>query len=278
MSGVEQARQAFGARLRELRRGARLSGIELAARAGWHSAKVSRIEHGKQLPNDADLATWCRLCGAELLLPDLRAASANVEALWQEWRRLAAAGHAQQQRRRIEVEAQAKTIRNYEPSAIAGLLQTEAYARAVLTSCIEFVGGVGDVDRAVAARLDRQRILHQGHRRTTILLAEQALYTTVGDEKVMVGQLEHLQESLSWPRLRLGIVPRTAPFIYTTTCFILLDQRIAEVETISAALTITQPRELDFYEKAWDALHRQAVFGTRTRSLINAALRQRIPD
>lgn len=169
---------------------------------------------------------------------------ANVEALWQEWRRVAAAGHSHQQRRRIELEARAKTIRNYEPAAIPGLLQIEQYARAILGACIEFVGGADDIDQAVAARLDRQQILHHGIHRVTVLLGEQALYTTVGDDEVMRAQLEHLLEVMTLPRLSLGIIPRTARFIYTTTCFVLLDTRMAEVETISAGLTITQPREL----------------------------------
>ncbi|WP_433192453.1 helix-turn-helix domain-containing protein [Nocardia sp. CA-107356] len=275
MTGVEQSRQAFGARLRELRKAAHLTGVQLAAAAGWHSAKVSRIEHGKQTPSDNDLAEWCRLCGAELLLPDLRAALANIEALWQEWRRIAATGHAQQQRRRIELESRASTIRNYENAVVPGLLQTEPYARAVLESCIDFVGGIDDIDRAVAARIARQRILRHGTHRISILLAEQALYTTVGDNDVMTGQLEQLIDVMPLPRLGLGIIPRTADFLYTTTCFVLLDKRIAEVETISAGLTITQPRELAYYEKTWAALHRQARYGDAARALITDAMKQR---
>jgi transcriptional regulator with XRE-family HTH domain len=40
------ARQALASRLRDLRKTARLSGRELAAQAGWHYTKVSKIEHG----------------------------------------------------------------------------------------------------------------------------------------------------------------------------------------------------------------------------------------
>lgn len=273
MSGVEQARAGFGARLREVRRAAHLSGVDFAARAGWHSAKVSRIEHGKQTPSDKDLLTWCRVCDAELLLPDLRAALANVEALWSEWRRLAAAGHAQQQRRRVDLEARAAVIRNFEPSVIPGLLQTEHYARAILATAIAFVEGVDDLDRAVNARLDRQQILSAGTRRIAILLGEQALYTTVGGPDVMAGQLRHLLDTgFGNPRLSLGIIPRRAEFVYTTTCFVLVDQRMAEVETISAGLTVTAPRELAYYEKAWAALSRLAVHGTDARALITEAI------
>ncbi|WP_327110758.1 DUF5753 domain-containing protein [Nocardia sp. NBC_01730] len=185
------------------------------------------------------------------------------------------ARHAHQQRRRIELEARAKTIRNFEPTAIPGLLQTEPYARTILETCIDFVGGVDDVDRAVEARLERQQILRHGIHRVAILLGEQALYTTVGDDEIMRTQLEHLLDVMALPRLSLGIIPRTAPFIYTTTCFVLLDTRMAEVETISAGLTITQPRELAYYEKTWSRLHQQASYGGQARALITAALEQR---
>ncbi|MGN2638958.1 helix-turn-helix domain-containing protein [Nocardia takedensis] len=276
MSGAQAARAAFGARLRELRTTAHLTGAELARRAEWHPAKVSRIEHGNQNPSDRDLVTWCNICApdlSELLLPDLRAALANVEALWTEWRRLAAAGHAQQQRRRATAEASTRLIRNYEPALIPGLLQTEQYARALLTTAIAFVGGLDDIDRAVAARLQRQQILRQGTRRILILLGEQALYTNVGTPATMAEQLRHLLDTaFGNPRLRLGIIPRNAPFVYTTTCFILLDHRVAEVETISAGLTITTTRELAAYEKAWNALNRQALHGHGARNLITNAL------
>ncbi|WP_216916949.1 helix-turn-helix domain-containing protein [Nocardia noduli] len=274
--GVEAARAGFGARLREIRTAARLSGVALAAAAGWQSSKISRIEHGRQLPSEADLVTWCEICvpdTAALLLPDLRAALANVEALWTEWRRLASAGHAQQQRRRIDTEARTRCIRNYEPALIPGLLQTEPYARALLSTAIAFVGGHSDLDRAVAARMDRQQILRQGTRRIVILLGEQALYTTVGSPDVMAAQLRHLLDTgFDNARLHLAIIPRQADFVYTTTCFVLLDNDTAEVETISAGLTITAPRELVYYEKAWSALYRQAASGRAARDLITAAL------
>ncbi|WP_280451174.1 helix-turn-helix domain-containing protein [Nocardia cyriacigeorgica] len=50
MRAVDDARSALGARLRELRRAANLSGVDLAARCGWDSSKISRIERGKQAP------------------------------------------------------------------------------------------------------------------------------------------------------------------------------------------------------------------------------------
>ncbi|MBX6768780.1 MAG: helix-turn-helix domain-containing protein, partial [Actinomadura rubrobrunea] len=61
----QQAREALGVRLRELRQDARLTQRRLAELAGWHESKVSKIEHGKQTPSEDDISTWCRLVGAD---------------------------------------------------------------------------------------------------------------------------------------------------------------------------------------------------------------------
>jgi hypothetical protein len=51
----------------------------------------------------------------------------------------------------------------------------------------------------------------------------------------------------------------------------MLDKKMTEVETISAGLTITAPRELAYYEKAWAALSQQAAYGGPARELITTA-------
>ncbi|WP_067476650.1 helix-turn-helix domain-containing protein [Nocardia amamiensis] len=275
MSGVEQARVVLGNRLREFRKAARLSGIELARQAGWVPSKVSKIERGQQTPTADDLTRWCEITDSALALPDLLATLTNLESMWAEWKRVAASGHAQRQRRSIELEAATHTIRNWSQLIMPGLLQTEDYARAVLSTCISFLGTRDDLEEAVAARLRRQNVLHSGKRRTIILLAEQALYTSVGDDQVMIRQLEHLLDAMTLPRLILGVVPREFQFIYTTTSFAMFDRRLAMVETISAELSVTGPTELAYYEKAWAALHRQAVYGDGVRARITAALERR---
>ncbi|HEY5986671.1 MAG TPA: helix-turn-helix transcriptional regulator, partial [Streptosporangiaceae bacterium] len=47
-SSAKQAREALGARLRELRQDAGLSARALAAATGQHFTRVSKIEHGVQ--------------------------------------------------------------------------------------------------------------------------------------------------------------------------------------------------------------------------------------
>ncbi|MBO0880960.1 MAG: helix-turn-helix transcriptional regulator, partial [Mycobacterium sp.] len=156
MTSVDRARQALGTRLRELRRDAGLNGRQFSTAAGWHWSKTSRIERGERQPSEADLTKWCQLCNAELALPDLLASLRNVQAQWAEWKRIASAGHSRRQRRGVELDARARTVRIYSPVVLSGLVQTEAYARAILSTCIEFLGTYDDINDAVTARLQRQ--------------------------------------------------------------------------------------------------------------------------
>lgn len=196
---------------------------------------------------------------------------------WRTWRQWTAPGHAHIQEGLVEEESAARRIRTYQDTIVPGLLQTERYATAVLRACVGFIAGPDDTEGAVAGRMKRQEILHSDAHKLTFLLAEQALYTTVGDDNVMREQLVRLN-GLAGSGPEIGVVPRDAAFIYTTTGFALHDQRQASVETVSACLTITAPDELEYYEKMWSALHQQAVFGEPARDLITAAIAFRGAD
>jgi len=63
-SSVQRARQELAGRLREIRLDAGLTARALSAAAGWHEAKTSRIESARQALSDADIQTWCQVCGA----------------------------------------------------------------------------------------------------------------------------------------------------------------------------------------------------------------------
>lgn len=275
MNAVSDARAALGARLRELRRAARLSGLDLAARCGWHSSKVSRIERGHQAPSEADLAAWCDACGSLDVLDDLVASLRNLRAAYMEWQRTLAAGHAHRQRQSIALESQTQLIRWWVPDVIPGLLQTEAYARAVLTACIAITGGRDDLDDAVAARIARQHVLTTGKNRFHMLLGEAALWRTVGDTTVMVDQLDHLAGMLDHPRLRLGIIPLTAEYRAPATNFVIYDRTQVLTETVSAELTITRPSEIALHEKTFTILAEQASYGTEAAELISVVAERR---
>ncbi|MFE3444175.1 helix-turn-helix domain-containing protein [Nocardia sp. NPDC059180] len=275
MRAVDDARAALGARLRELRRAAHLSGVDLADRCGWHSSKISRIERGKQAPSEADLADWCAACDSMAVLDDLVASLRNLRAMYLEWQRTVAAGHAHRQRQSIKVEGETRLIRWYDPDTMPGLLQTEGYARAILRVCISMIGGRDDLEEAVAVRMARKGVLQRAGHRFHILIGEAALYPTVGDSAVMAAQLEHLVGELERPNLRLGVIPLDAEYRAPATNFVIYDRAQVLTETVSAELTITRPSEIALHEKTFAVLADQAAYNDAARALITRALERR---
>jgi transcriptional regulator with XRE-family HTH domain len=251
-NSVHQAREALGYRLRDLRRDARLTGQRLADLAGWHSSKVSKIEHGKQAPSEDDVRVWCEHTGAPDQVAELIVAVRHIEAMWMEWRRVLGAGTRRRQNTSRLLETRAALLRWYEPVLIPGLLHTAEYAAAVMRRVIDFYQVPDDLDAGVAIRMHRQHVLYQRGRQFRFVLAQQALTTTVGDTSVMIGQL--------------------ADYVVPSNQFIIYDNRLVHVESISAELTVNQPREIALYVRAFDELARQALFGPDAARLITATL------
>jgi len=270
---AQQAREALGARLRDLRKDAGLTGRALADLTGWQLSKISKIEHGKQNASENDIREWCRHSNAEDQISDLIATVRHIETMWLEWRRTLQTGVKVRQQRSLSLYRKTKVFRVYNPTAVWGTLQTVEYAAAVFRQVVDFFEIPDDIDAGVAARMERQQFLYRGDRRYNVILGEQALHTNVGGPDVMRGQLDRLLASISLPRLNLGIIPlRSLYHIWPGNAFIMFDDRMAMVETYSAELTITQPRELALYAKAFALLHRSAVYGRPARDLIGQAL------
>ncbi|WP_067654902.1 helix-turn-helix domain-containing protein [Nocardia harenae] len=275
MTNAGEARRDLGTRLRGLRVSAHLRGYQLAEQAGWHPAKVSRIENGAQAVSEDDVTAWCRITGAEGELPDLLATVRNISAAWMEWRRIVGHGYASHQRRIGAMEDHAELLRGFDPQVFHGLLQTPDYARALLAAGMEFLGTERDLDAAVAARVERQRVLRQGRHRFCLLVGEQALRTTVGADAVMAGQLRHVLGLMELPRLVFGVVPGRALYFRRLTDFVLYGPRKVLVETITAESAITQPREIALYERVFARLAEQAVYGDDARMLVASELEAR---
>ncbi|WP_431954210.1 helix-turn-helix domain-containing protein [Nocardia lijiangensis] len=275
-SAVHEAREALGQRLRELRRDAELTARRLAELSGWHESKVSRIEHGKQTPSEADLRVWCEHAGSDGQLADLVATLRNIEAAYLEWRRILGTGMRRPQKARVRLESETNSMRWYEPYVFPGLLQTPAYAEAILRKVIAFYNIPDDLEEGVAARIERQHVLYRGRRRFNFVVSEQVLHTTVGDDEVMRGQLDRLLNVMMLPSIAFGIVPATAAYeAPATNGFAIFDNRLVQVETISAELAVTQPREIALYEEMFTVLAGQALYGSAARGLIGRALESR---
>jgi transcriptional regulator with XRE-family HTH domain len=146
-------------RLREVRRDAGITARALAAAAGWaNHTRVSKIEHGVQAPSDQDIRDWCLACGADEQVPDLIATARAVESAYLEFQRQARAGMKRVLgAHTLPLYERTSQFRIYEHNVIPGLFQTKAYCAAMLSFWIRFLETPGDLESAVAARMERPR-------------------------------------------------------------------------------------------------------------------------
>jgi transcriptional regulator with XRE-family HTH domain len=260
-------------RLREIRHAAGLTGRTLADSLGCHYTKVSRIENGTQAPSEQNIKAWCRACGAAKQIPDLIATARAIESSYVEWRRQTRSGMKRLMLTAVPLLERTKLFRIYEHNIIPGLFQTAEYSAAMLTYFIDFLGTPNDLDAAVEARMERQRILYRGDRRFLVVLEEQAIRTRVGSADTMAGQLDRLLSTLSLPRVSLGIIPLTATrTVFASVGFWIYDQQLVGVETPTASIEVVQPREIALYARMFDQLRELAVYGPAARAIVGRAV------
>ncbi|TDW21620.1 helix-turn-helix domain-containing protein [Kribbella kalugense] len=274
-SSAQSARQALADRLREVRLDAGLTARALSTAAGWHEAKTSKIERGKQQPSESDLRIWCAVCSSREVLPELIAELRSVDSMWLDWRRAEQTGLRHLNASVRELYDRTRQYRSYCQSMIPGLLQTVDYTTAVLTSLRDRRRvQVDDVAATVAERTDRQRILVEGGHTFAFVLEEAALHYQVGGPEVLTGQLRHLLDVMQLASLSLGVIPTAADRTsrWPVEDFYVFDNAQANVELVSGFLTITQPREIAMYGETFAALSKLAVYGSTARTLIKAAL------
>lgn len=274
-SSAQQARQALGERLREVRLAADFGTVRaFAAACRWHESKVSRIEHGRQLPSEADLRTWCAACRTEGQLAELVGMARAVDSMYTEWRRIHAAGLRQVQERVTTTYQGTRRHRFYQSSVVPGVLQTPEYAQAVLST----IAGVrdlpsGGVDEAVTARMDRARYLREGGATFAIVIEEAVLRSRLADADTMAGQLGHLLITMTLPSVSVGVIPLSADRSrWPMESFSIADNTSVEIELLSARVQITQRAEIELYESAFTDLSKLAVHGQQARRLITTAI------
>lgn len=273
-SSARQAQLALGARLREIRKDAGLSGRELAIATGQHFTRVSKIENGVQGPTDQDIRNWCRACAADRHVLDLIATARAVESAYLEFRRHARAGMKRVLgAHTLPLYERTGLFRVYEHNVIPGLFQTAAYTAAMLSFWIDFLEVPNDLDAAVAARRERQRVLYQSGKRFEVVLEEQALRTWFGGADVQAGQLGRLLEVMSMPTVSLRIVPMmTQRSAVPSAGFWIFDGSLVALETPTASLEVTQPQEIELYARMFGHLQAAALAGPAARALVIKAL------
>ncbi|MFD5888685.1 Scr1 family TA system antitoxin-like transcriptional regulator [Streptomyces sp. NPDC060334] len=272
-SSAQAAREALAMRLSHLRKDAGLTGRELSARCGWHPAKTTRLQKGEVAASDADIRAWCAATDSDDQAADLIAIARAVDSMYQEWRRLHRNGMRKAQEDWSDRHRQARVCRTYVSNVVPGYLQTPAYATALMRSITAFQGTPDDVTEAVAARVARSRFLYAGGHRFVVLMEEWVLRSRIGDAHTMTAQLRHLLNVQPLASVSLGIIPAGAQrTVWPLEAFYLFDERQAAVETLTAEVNISQPREVADYAQAFAGLSGMAVYGDSARDLIKAAI------
>ncbi|MER7400966.1 helix-turn-helix transcriptional regulator [Streptomyces sp. NPDC000070] len=183
----------YGFELRRCREAAGLTQKQLGEILNYTGSLVGQIETARKLPTpefseraDAALGTdgmFSRL--VELVL------RSRLPAWFQQV---------------AELQARAVEICSFEALMVHGLLQTDAYARAVLG-----VLDTSNLDDRTAVRLARQRIFEKEEPPVFwVILSEAALYQEIGGPRTMRGQLAHLLSFEGNPRINIQILSFSA--------------------------------------------------------------------
>lgn len=274
-SSAQAAREVVARRLRDLRKGAGVTVVELAAGCGWHHAKTSRIENARTAPSATDIRLWCRTLGAENLAEDLIAQSLHAESMYTEWRHHVRNGLKQLQDSAVTFFHQTQLFRVYSSSLVPGLLQTEGYAAAVLGMSARFRDlPVDDSAAAARARVERSRIIHERGHRFVLLIEEAVLNYRIASADAMAAQLGQLLTAGALPAVSLGIIPAATVERrqWPRETFHMYDDSLVSVELVSAQVRITQPSEIALYARAFEELRRTAVYGGEARALVVKAI------
>ncbi|MBQ0825228.1 helix-turn-helix domain-containing protein [Streptomyces tagetis] len=271
----QQAREALGVRLRELRLAApegRLTGTALARKLDWPNSKVSKLELGRQTATPEDLQAWAAACGQPASYEELRARLTGFESHIRSWRRQLVGGHKPVQDVHNEAQANSKVLRAWESSWIVGVLQTPDYARAVLTRSAELHRSPRDIEAAVRARIKRQELLYAGGRSYHVILWEPVLRSLVCSPSVLAVQLDRLAGVIGMDTVELGIVPLTASLkVPPGLGFWIYDDCQVVTEAWHAEMWLDDADSVALYLRTWHTLRESAVYGADAHNIINSA-------
>ncbi|WP_063831334.1 helix-turn-helix domain-containing protein [Streptomyces sp. NRRL F-2664] len=199
------SRRRLGAELRRLREAGGMTTQQVAERLLISQPKISLLENGRRLIKPRDVRDLCLLYGVrdQQLVDDLmRLARESGRLGW--WNTYGDIPYGAY----IGLEAGACASRTYEPLVIPGLLQTPAYARAVIAGTIPHAAG-DQVATRLKVRLRRQERLAAPDNplRLWAVLDEAALWRVVGSREIMREQLEHLNSLGAQPHITVQVLP-----------------------------------------------------------------------
>jgi transcriptional regulator with XRE-family HTH domain len=201
-------RLRLAAELRRLRTGMDKTAEDVAEVLRWSKAKISRYELAQGGLKPEDVAKLLEFYGVEGSQREQLLALAEEgthKAWWDSYDDVLTEGH----REYIALEAEATSILEWQINVVPGLLQTEQYARNILSAYQE-VATISPraVERRVETRRIRQQLLTSDEQlKYVVILDESVLYRRRGDQSTMRAQLQRLADAARLPNVTIQILP-----------------------------------------------------------------------
>ncbi|MEU9412126.1 helix-turn-helix transcriptional regulator [Streptomyces sp. NPDC048281] len=258
----------LGKQLGAARRVAGLTQTELGLRVGLDEQTVASIEQGRRAlkPDvaarmDEVLDTKGMLAAGVANLPDV-----DQFPMWAEVY--------------MEHEREAIALSWYDNAVLPGLLQTEAYVRAVLRNRVPAYDG-DEVETRTVARLERQEILHRRNAPTlSFVVWEPVLLMALGGPEVRRGQLRHLRELAELPCVSLQFLLLSSPYhAGLDGPFILVEtpdhQHLAYAESQRGSQWVSDADEVSRLARKYAMLRTQALTTQDSMGLLDRLLGER---
>lgn len=152
-------------------------------------------------------------------------------------------------------------VRDFLPAIPTGLLQISDYSRSLFAPTVK-TGPVRDVEKALVARLDRQRVLEDESRHFIFLMTEQAVRWRCASAGVMARQVAHMAEMSLRPHLDIAVVPQSAEVsLGPLNIFTIYDDRLVIAELFSGAVSLREPQDVQYHLELFEFFLGHALRG-----------------
>lgn len=259
---LDRSGRELAAVLQRLRKQAGLSGARLAARCNMSQSKISRIEGNKGRPSLLDVEQLLRGLGASpAVSAEVMAIARIAQTEWQDGRTLRRKGIDKKQLQLSGLEASTTTFRYFLLSMITGLLATPEYVRASLAQAPP-----EQQAKAMAMKLDRQRVLFDRSKQFTFILTEQAVRYPLVPPTELAMQIDRLVSIAHQPNIRLGVIPMGVHFASgALNTFTIYDESLATAELDLGAIVFRDSRDVQDLVRRFTVYAEHALFGERAR-------------
>jgi transcriptional regulator with XRE-family HTH domain len=270
-------RRRLAAELREIREDKGKSGDAVAAALRWSPSKISRYERARTglRPREVErLLDYYQITGPRRALLLGLAQDATQKGWWEEF----ADSLSEDYQQFIGLEHEAASMAIWHVDVVTGLLQTEDYARHIISSYSRVEPmPPGMIGRMVKVRMRRQQVLSREGLQLSIVLDESVLKRRVGDEPVMYEQLQRLAREADRPNLTLRILPLEAQHTVFGESFVVFgfkddtDAMMHDVvitEQLRNSVTLEGERETYLHRIAFQTLSDAALTPADSKAFI----------